>query len=185
MKILNLKEKYNKEIVSELKKKFGYKNDLAAPRVKKIVVNVGVGRLSQQAGFEDKILPAIIGDLASICGQAPVKTTAKKSIAGFKTRAGQTVGLKITLRRKKMRDFLERLTMIVFPRVKDFRGIPVENVDKSGNLTIGLKEHTVFPEIKSEDVKIDFGMEISIVSNAKTKEEAIELYRQLGAPLKK
>ena len=182
---MTLFEKYKKETIPKMKEKFGYKNDLAVPKINKIAVNTGVGRLSQQAGFEDKILPEIMKDLALITGQKPVKTTAKKSIAGFKTRIGQTIGLKVTLRRKKMYDFLEKFIRAVLPRVKDFRGIDVKNVDKEGNLTIGVKEHVVFPEISAEISKFDFGLEISIVSNVKNREESLELYRLLGIPLKK
>src|SRR3989344_64431 len=181
---MTLFEKYKKETIPKMKEKFGYKNDLAVPKINKIAVNTGVGRLSQQAGFEDKILPEIMKDLALITGQKPAKTIAKKSIAGFKTRIGQTIGLKITLRRKKMYNFLEKFIRAVLPRVKDFRGIDIKNVDGKGNLTIGVKEHVVFPEISAEIVKFDFGLEISIVSNAKNREEAIELYRLLGIPFK-
>ena len=127
----------------------------------------------------------IIKDLTSITGQKPAPTPAKKSIAGFKIRKGQIVGLKITLRRRRMRDFLEKLINIVFPRVKDFRGIDLKSVDEKGNLTVGFKEHVVFPEINIETSKVDFGLEINIVSNAGTKEEAIELYKLLGIPFKK
>lgn len=175
----------NKEAIQKLKTKFGYKNDLAVPRLKKIVVNVGVGRMSQQPNFEEKILPEMARDFSSITGQKPALASAKKSIAGFKIRQGQVVGLKATLRRKRMKDFLDRLVKIALPRVKDFKGINLKNIDQNGNLTIGLKENVVFPEINPEVVKFDFGLEISIVSNAKTKEEAVELYRQLGLPLKK
>lgn len=185
MKQINLKEKYNQKVIPKMKEKFNYKNDLAVPRLKKIVINVSAGRLSQQAGFEDKILPEIIKNLAIIFGQKPITTVAKKSIAGFKTREGQIVGLKITLRRRRMYDFLERLARIVLPRVKDFKGIELKNIDQSGNLNIGIREQAVFPEIISETLKVDFGLEISIVSNAKSRDEAIELYRQLGLPLKK
>jgi large subunit ribosomal protein L5 len=161
------------------------KNDLAAPRLEKIVVNVGVGRMSQQPNFTEKILPEIIKDFASMTGQKPALTSSKKSIAGFKIRQGQVVGMKTTLRRRRMKDFLDKLVKIVLPRVRDFKGISLKNIDHSGNLTIGLKENVVFPEINPESVKFDFGLEISIVSNAKTRNEAIELYRLLGVPLKK
>lgn len=181
----NLFQKYHKEVIPNMKEKFGYKNSLMVPRLKKIVVNVGVGRLSQQSNFEEKALPEIIKDLSLITGQKPAATKAKQSIAGFKTRAGQTVGLKTTLRSRRMYDFLDRLNSVAFPRVKDFRGVNLKNIDKNGNLTIGFKEHVVFPEINIETSKIDFGLEVSIVSNAKKREEAIELYRQLGIPLKK
>lgn len=175
----------HKTIIQKMKEKFGYKNDLAVPRLKKIVINVGIGKMSQQTNFSDKILPEIIKDLSAIVGQKPALTSAKKSIAGFKIREGQVVGLKATLRRKRMNDFLERLIKIALPRVKDFRGINLKNIDKKGNLTIGLKENVVFPEINPEVLRFDFGLEISIVSNAKTKEEAIGLFKLLGVPFKK
>ncbi|MBI4993418.1 50S ribosomal protein L5 [Candidatus Wolfebacteria bacterium] len=181
----SLTEKYNKEIIPKMKEKFGYKNNLAVPFLKKAVINVGLGRMSQQPNFVDKILPEIIKDLSAITGQKPKTTAAKKSIAGFKLREGQIVGLKVTLRRKKLNDFLERLINIVLPRVKDFKGIDLKNIDKNGNLSVGLKEHVVFPEINSDLLRFDFGLEISIVSNAKNKEEAIELYKLLGIPFKK
>ena len=154
-------------------------------KVKKIVVNVGVGRMSQQAGFNDKILPEVIKELSEITGQKPVICQAKKSIAGFKTRAGQTVGLKTTLRRRRMEDFLKRLINMVFPRLRDFRGISLQNVDQNGNLNIGFKEQYVFSEISQDNSKIDFGMEISIVSDVKDREKAIEFFRSLGIPLKR
>lgn len=182
--ITSIAKKYKEEIIPKMKEKFGYKNSLAVPRLQKVVLNVGVGRLSQQSNF-DKILPEIISDISLMTGQKPAITKAKKSIAGFKTRQGQTIGLKVTLRRNKMRDFLEKMINIVFPRVKDFRGIDIKNVDKNGNLTIGIKEHVVFPEINFETLKVDFGVEISIVSNAKTRDEAIELYKLLRIPFKK
>ena len=169
--------------LSEMKKMLGYKNDLAAPNLDKIVINVGVGRLSQQPSFEEKVLPEIIRELAEITGQKPLPTKAKKSIAGFKIRAGQTIGLKITLRRKRMHDFLERVIKVALPRLRDFRGIELKNVDEKGNLNIGLKDHLIFPEINPEISRVDFGMEISIVSTAKNREEAIALYHQDGKPL--
>lgn len=171
--------------LTEIKKAFGYKNDLALPKLDKIVVNVGVGRLSQQPSFEEKILPEVAKELAEITGQKPAPTKAKKSIAGFKIRAGQIVGLKVTLRHQRMYDFLQRLINVALPRLRDFRGIDLKNVDKKGNLNIGLQDHLIFPEVNPEASKVDFGMEISIVSTAKKREEAIELYRILGIPLKK
>lgn len=178
-------EKYHKEAVPALKEKFGYKNSLAVPSLEKIVVSAGVGRLSQTPNFEEKILPELISEMSMITGQRPAPRRAKKSIAGFKLRSGQLVGLKTTLRRRKMFDFLERLIKIVIPRLRDFRGIDLKSVDQKGNLNIGFKEQAAFPEINPEISRVDFGLEISIVSNAKKKEEAMELYRLLGIPFKK
>jgi large subunit ribosomal protein L5 len=154
-------------------------------KVEKIVINVGVGRMSQQPGFEDRILPEVVKGLAEITGQKPVVCQAKKSIAGFKIRAGQTVGLKVTLRRRRKDDFLKKMVSMVFPRLRDFRGIALKNVDQNGNLTIGFKDQYVFSEISQDSSKIDFGLEISIVSDVKDREEAIKLYRSFGIPLKK
>lgn len=154
-------------------------------RINKIVVNIGVGRLSQQPNFEDKLLPGIMKEAALITGQKPTACKARKSIAGFKIRTGQVVGLKVTIRGKRINDFLEKLVKIVLPRLRDFRGIDLKNIDANGNLTIGLKDHTVFPETDVETSKIDFGLEISIVSDVKNREGAMEFYRQLGLPLKK
>jgi len=161
-----------------------FKNFNKIGKLEKIVVNVGIGKLSQQPNFEDKILPEVIKELSLITGQKPFICRAKKSIAGFKVRAGQIVGLKATLRRHRMEDFLSKLINIVLPRVRDFRGINLKSIDSKGNLTIGIKEHTVFPEINPETSKVDFGLEISIVSNAKNREEAIELFKRIGIPLK-
>jgi len=181
--ITNMFKNLNK--IDKIKEKFGYSNDLAIPRLEKIVVNAGIGRLSQQANFEEKILPEIMKEMSLITGQKPQITTAKKSIAGFKIRQGQIIGLKTTLRRQRMYDFLERLINIALPRLRDFKGIPLKNIDDKGNLSIGFKEQMIFPEINPETSKFDFGLEVTIVSNAKTKEEAIKLYRLLGIPLKK
>lgn len=173
------------ENLDKIRKELGYKNNLAAPKVDKVVINVGAGRQSQQPNFEEKILPEIMRELAEITGQKPGPTKAKKSIAGFKMRAGQIIGFKVTLRHKRMRDFLERLINAALPRLRDFRGIDLKNVDKRGNLNIGLRDHLIFPEVNPETSKVDFGMEISIVSTAKNREEAIKLYRLMGMPLKK
>jgi len=185
MKSANLREKYQKEVIPKMKEVFDFRNNLMVPRIEKIVVNIGVGRLSQQANFNDKILPEVINAISVITGQKPSETAAKKSIASFKIRAGQTVGIKVTLRGVRMYDFLDRLIKIVFPRVRDFRGIDLKNVDHGGGLSVGLKEHLVFPEISPESSRVDFGLQVVIVSNAKEREEAIELYKLLGIPFKK
>lgn len=154
--------------------------------LEKIVINVGIGRFSTQNSFNEKILPEVIKDVAAITGQKASPRPAKQSIAGFKLRAGTTVGLKVTLRGKRMEDFLKRLNNIVLPRVRDFRGIDLKKIDKNGNLSIGIKEHVVFPEIKADATSVNFGVEITMVpKRIKSREEAIALYRQLGVPLKK
>ena len=129
-------------------------------------------------------MPAIEKDLATITGQKPAASGAKQSIAGFKMRKGDIVGLKVTLRGKRMKNFLTKLIEVVMPRVRDFHGIDPKQIDKGGNLTIGIREHIVFPEVNQDDVKFDFGLEVTLVSNAKNKEEGYELFKSLGVPLK-
>lgn len=151
----------------------------------KLVINAGIGRLSSQPNFEEKILPEVIKELSSITGQKPSIRTAKVSIAGFKLRAGTPVGLKTTLRKKRMSQFLNKLIKATLPRIRDFRGIKIESVDKNGNLTIGLKEHLVFPEISPETSKVNFGIEITLVPKIGNQEKAAALYKELGIPFKK
>lgn len=153
--------------------------------LEKIVVNVGVGRMSHEPSFEEKILPEIMKELALITGQKPEVRRAKQSIAGFKVRAGQIVGVRVTLRRRRMKDFLSRFVHVALPRVRDFRGINLKSVDGAGNLTFGVKEHVVFPEINPEQSRYSFGLEITCVANVKNRAEAVALYRSLGIPLKK
>jgi large subunit ribosomal protein L5 len=154
-------------------------------KIEKIVINVGTGRLSAQPNFEEKVLPAVVEELASITGQKPSARSAKKSIAGFKLRMGTTVGLKTTLRKKRMSEFLKKLINTALPRVRDFRGVKATAIDSDGNLTIGLKEHLVFPEINPETSKTSFGLEITIVPKFRDKEKAVELYKELGMPFSK
>lgn len=144
MKDLKLKEKYNKEVVVKMKEKFGYKNDLAVPKLEKVVINLGVGRMSQQQNFSDKILPELIKELASITGQKPKNAPAKKSIAGFKIRQGQIVGLVMTLRGGQMYDFMDKLIKIVFPRVRDFRGVDLKMLIKTVFFLLVLKNMLFF-----------------------------------------
>jgi len=153
--------------------------------LEKVVVNTGVGRASQMANFQDKVLPQIIRDLATITGQHPQKRPTTKSIAGFKTRAGQLSGLRVTLRRDKMVDFFERFIKIVLPRVRDFSGISISSVDHSGSLNVGLKEQFVFAEINQEQSPYTFPLGVTIVPKVKHRDEAIEVYRALGVPFKK
>lgn len=153
-------------------------------RLEKIVVATGVGKLRQRPGFEETLLPEIIKELAQITGQKPKINKAKKSVAGFKMREGDIMGLSVTLRGRRMKDFLDRLVGFVLPRIRDFRGIERTSIDAQGNLTIPIKEHTVFPEINPDEVKVDFGLEVTLVSNAKSPKEGGEFYKQLGVPLK-
>ena len=185
--ILKLKEKYQKEVIPAMMEKFGYKNKMAAPKIEKVVINTGFGRLvaGKTSDEQKKIQDAIFEDLTLICGQRPVLTRAKKSISSFKIREGMPVGVKATLRGKKMNDFLERLIHIVLPRSRDFRGIAAESFDKERNLTIGIREHIAFPEISPEKAKNIFGLEITVVTTAKTHEEGLELLKLLGFPIQK
>lgn len=164
-----------------MKEKFGYRNDLSVPRIKKVVVNVGVGSVLRDEGIQQLVAK----DLAIITGQKAVATIAKRAISAFKVRQGMVVGYKVTLRGKIMFDFIDRLINVVLPRTRDFRGLESKSVDKSGNLTIGVKEHIIFPEVSQEEIKKIFGLETTINTNAKSKEEALELFRLLGFPIKK
>ena len=155
-------------------------NVMALPKVEKVVVNIGLGRTLK----DEKFLEIALRDMALITGQKLKTTLAKKSIANFKTREGMVIGAMSTLRGQKMRDFITRLVKIALPRTRDFRGIDAKSIDKSGNLTIGVKEHIVFSEIKGEEVRNIFGFEITIVVKAKNKEEALALYKTLGFPIK-
>jgi len=175
----NLKEKYLKEIIPELKKQMGYQNNLAVPRLKKAVVNVGTGRAIRDPKFID----VVVSTLARITGQKPVFTKAKKSISNFKVRQGMTIGAMVTLRGNRMYDFVEKIIKISLPRTRDFRGLPLKMIGNQGNLSIGIKEHTVFPEIKTDEVETIHGLEVNIATSAKTKKEGILLFKLLGFPL--
>lgn len=179
-----LMEKYNKEVAPELVKKFGYKNKMSAPRIVKVVVNTGFGRqvAGKTADEQKKIADFMLEDLTTICGQRGVKTAAKKSIASFKIRQGMHIGAKVTLRGKKMTDFLDKLIHVVLPRSRDFKGVDSKSVDGKGNLTLAIKEHIVFPEILPEKAKNIFGLEITIVTTSKSKEEGLELFKLIGFP---
>lgn len=185
--VLKLPEKYKKEVVPAMMEKFGYQNIMAVPKIEKVVVNVGFGRLvtGKTSKEQEKIRETILNDLALITGQRPVLTQARKSVSGFKIRKGMSIGARITLRGQKMYDFLERLIHIALPRSRDFRGLKPDSFDQEGNLTIGIKEHIVFPEVSLEIAKNIFGFEITVVTTAKNKEEGIELLKLLGFPIKR
>jgi len=184
--MIRLPEKYKKEVIPAMKGEFGYQNDMAVPKIEKVVVNTGFGRLISGKTSEEqkKITGPILEDLSLICGQRPILTRAKKSISSFKIREGMPVGARVTLRRKMMYDFLERLIFIVLPRSRDFRGIDQKSVDKEGNLTVAIKEHIAFPEILPERARIIFGIELTVVTTARNKEEGLELLKLLGFPIK-
>lgn len=184
--MIKLKEKYKKEVIPEMMKKFDYKNAMAVPIIEKVVINTGFGRLiaGRSSDEQRKISEAIANDLALITGQKAVLTTAKKAIAAFKTRKGLVIGSVVTLRKKKMYDFLEKLINIALPRSRDFQGIDSKSFDQKGNLTIGIREHISFPEVSLEKAKNIFSFEITITTTAKRKEESIELLRLIGFPIK-
>lgn len=169
-----------KKAISILQKELGIKNILALPKLQKAVVNIGLGRALK----DEKFLEIALRDLGLITGQKPKITQAKKSIANFKTREGMAIGAVVTLRGARMYDFISRLINIALPRTRDFRGINAKSLDKNYNLTIGIKEHIVFPEVSGEEVKNIFGFEVTLVVKAKNKEEALALYKSLGFPIK-
>lgn len=156
-------------------------------KLDKVVVNVGVGRFSTQPNFEDKFVPEVVKELSSITGQKPSLRPAQKSISGFKLREGTVVGLKTTLRGRRMDSMVSKVVHVALPRVRDFRGISADAIDKNGNLNIGLKEHLVFPEIVPEHSKVNFGMQLTMVPKFPIKERsaAIEFYKKIGVPFKK
>jgi len=184
--MIKLLEKYKKQIVPEMMKKFGYKNIMAVPKIEKIIVNSGFGKKIVGRNGQDrkKIEDHILKELSLITGQMPSLRKAKKSIATFKLREGMYVGAVVTLRGKKMYDFIERLIHLTFPRTRDFRGIDHKFIDKKGNLSLGFKEHTAFPEISAEREKSIFSLEITIVTNSKNKEQGLELLKLIGFPMK-
>jgi len=184
--VIRLTEKFNTEAVPSLIKKFGYKSKMAVPRIEKVVVNTGFGKQIAGKTTEEqkKISDSFLEDLTMICGQKGIKTLAKKSIASFKVREKMPLGAKVTLRGKKMTDFLERLIHLVLPRTRDFKGIDPKSVDGKGNLTLAIKEHIAFPEILPERARNIFGLEITVVTTANNKEEGLELLKLLGFPIR-
>jgi len=175
-----LKKKFLKEAGNKMKEEFGYKNFLAIPKIEKISVNVGLSRATSSPNFTEEVLK----DLAKITGQKPVKNKAKKAIAGFKIRAGQEVGASVTLRGERMWDFLDKLVWVSIPRIRDFQGISQRNIDEQGNLSLGFKEQTVFPEILVDEVAVNFGLQVNIKTTAKNKKEGLRLFQLLGFPFK-
>lgn len=177
MKLMKAK---TKEAFKELKEKLGLKNIMQSPKIEKVVISSGVG------SFSDKKKIDIVCDrLAKITGQKPIKRGAKKSVASFKSREGDTVGVQVTLRGEKMWSFLDRLFNVSLPRTKDFRGISPDAIDDMGNYTLSIKEHTIFPETADEDLKDVFGFSATIVTSLKSKSDALEFFKALGFPFKK
>ncbi|HOW60739.1 MAG TPA: 50S ribosomal protein L5 [Candidatus Moranbacteria bacterium] len=180
MNIIPIRDKYFNKAISEMKKNFGYKNVMAVPRIKKVIVNVGIGKIAKE---NDKI-EEVVNSITAITGQKPVKVKAKKAISGFKVREGMEVGVKVTLRGKRMWQFIDRLVSATLPRTRDFQGINIKSVDNGGNLNIGIKEHMIFPEISPEKVKYTFGLQTTISTDANSQKEGLELFKLLGFPIK-
>ena len=176
-----LQDEYKQKVVPELMKKFGYTNALAVPRLEKVVVNMGVGKATENK----KRLEDAVKDLAAITGQKPLITKARKSVSAFKLRQGNDIGCKVTLRGKRMYEFLDRLISLAIPRVKDFRGLNPSSFDGRGGYNMGLIEQTVFPEIDPASVTVTQGMNISIDTSAKTDEEARDLLSLMGMPFRR
>ncbi|KZE68227.1 MULTISPECIES: 50S ribosomal protein L5 [Fictibacillus] len=176
-----LQERYKSEILPSLMEKFNYTSVMQAPKIEKIVINMGVG----EAVSNSKVLDTAVEELTAIAGQKPVITRAKKSIAGFKLREGMPIGSKVTLRGERMYDFLDKLISVSLPRVRDFRGVSKKSFDGRGNYTLGVKEQLIFPEIDYDKVNKVRGMDIVIVTTANTDEEARELLTQVGMPFQK
>ncbi len=176
-----LANEYKEEILPQLMEKFDYNNVMEAPKLEKIIVNVGLG----DAKEDTKLLDTVVDEIARITGQSPTVTRAKKSIANFKIREGMPVGVKVSLRGEQMFEFLYKLINVTMPRIRDFRGVSPKSFDGRGNYSLGISEHTVFPEINIDDVDNVHGLEITIVTSAETDEEAFELLSIMGMPFKK
>jgi large subunit ribosomal protein L5 len=179
--IKDLKTRFKKEIAPKLQKDLGVKNMLAVPKLSKVTINVGTGSILQ--GSKDS--SAIVENIARITGQAPVVTKARQAISNFKIREDQPIGVAVTLRGARMYDFVNKLVNVVFPRVRDFRGISPKSFDGQGNYTVGLKEHVVFPEIDSDDIEKIHGLQITVATTAKNNEEGKALLTAIGFPFKK
>jgi len=179
----NLKTLYREKVIHSLREKVNYTNWLAVPRLQRMIINTGLGRLSD-SGKEMKVIDDAVQEISIISGQKPVITRARKSIAGFKLREGLPIGCMVTLRGDKMYEFLDRLVNLALPRVRDFRGLSRRSFDGNGNYTFGIKEHIIFPEIDYSKVEKQKGMNITMVTTADTDEEALELLRGLGMPFR-
>ena len=177
----SLSEKYNKEVIPKLVEKYGYTSVMQAPKLEKIVINIGVGDATEN----DKYLDAAVNELQAITGSKPVITKAKKSIAGFHLRQGQAIGCKVTLRGEKMWTFLDKLIRIALPSVRDFRGVSTKAFDGRGNYTLGIKEQMIFAEIEYDNIVKTRGMDIVFVTTAKSNDEAFDLLNEIGIPFRK
>lgn len=179
--VLRIKEKYEQEVIPAMVKKFNYKNKMAVPKIEKIVLNMGIGKVRE----DSKILEEATEVISTITGQRPIITKSKKSISNFSIRKGMPVGCKVTLRSSKMYEFLDRLINVALARIRDFQGTSPESFDGRGSYTLGIREQLVFPEMDFDKVKTTLGMNITIVTNARTDEEAKELLTFIGMPFKR
>ena len=180
MNVKSAKEKYKDKAIPAMMEKFGYDNYLAVPKIEKVVINTGIGKIIKEGEKVD----GVIDLLKEIVGQAPIKTRAKKAISGFKIREGLEIGAKVTIRGKRMWDFIDRLVSATLPRIRDFQGIDEHSIDERGNLNLGIKEQVVFPEILPEKMKYAFGLQITVVTTAKSRKEGKELFKLIGFPIK-
>jgi len=176
----HLQEKYFKEVIPAMKEQFGFKNNLEVPRLTRIVVNAGVGKIMENENLQKNVWE----DIRKISGQAPVFSLAKKAISGFKLRQGDKVGVTVTLRGRRMWEFLERFIVAALPRIKDFQGIAETNFNGTGNCSVGVKEHIVFPEINPDETNYIFGLQVAIVTTARKREEGVALLKNLGFPVR-
>ena len=181
MYIPRLKQLYKEKVLNELKEKFAYKNINEAPKLVKIVLNMGLGKAIQ----DSKVMDEAVEEMTKIAGQKPVVTKSKKAISNFKLRENINIGCMVTLRNNRMYEFLDRLVNIALPRVRDFRGVLPKSFDGRGNYSLGIKDHTIFPEINADKVRVYKGMDISIITTAKNDAEALELLKLLGMPFRK
>ena len=175
-----LQEKYSNAVVPALMKRFGYKNVMQVPKVKKIVINLGLGR----ASGEPKLIDFAVNELAKITGQKPVVTRSRKAISNFKIRKDMPIGCMVTLRKQHMYEFLDRLCSVALPRVRDFRGVSPKGFDSAGNYTMGIKEHSIFPEVNLDKLENVVGMNVTFVTSAVNKEQGLELLTQFGIPFR-
>lgn len=179
--MIRLCDRYTNEAIPALKKEFNYKNPMEVPRIEKVVLNVGLG----DAVSNSKLIEVVCKEIGDITGQKPVVTKARKSIASFKLRQGMPIGVMVTLRRERMYEFLDRLMNIALPRVRDFRGVSPKAFDGKGNYTLGIKEHIIFPEIAIDKIEKVYGLNICVVTSARTDDEARALLKNLGMPFRK
>jgi len=184
-KILNFKDQYTKVVIPKMQEEFQIKNALGVPKIQKVIINVGIGRLVTGSKNQDELVKKISQELSLITGQKPAIRQAKKSIASFKIREGMPIGLIVSLRGKRKNDFIDKFIHLALPQVRDFWGISLKNIDEHGNLNYGIKDYSIFPEIIKGQSAIPFGLEVTFVIKTKNREQAIRLYQLLNFPIEK